>query len=288
MKRVLVTGATGNVGLEVIRYLVELETHTRVVAGVRNVAKAKNTIGFDKVEFVEFDFENPETFQTALIGIECVFLLRPPHISDVERYFMPLMESMKRCQIAEVVFLSVQGAEKSSIIPHNKIEKLIEAYQFSYIFIRPSYFMQNLTTTLLSDLKETRQIILPAGKGLFNWVDINNIAEACALVIDKFSDYRNQAIEVTGYENENFCTVATLMNQVQANPVKYVSVNPFRFYRIKRQQGMPTKQIIVMLLLHFLPRLQKAPKISNFYQNLTGKKPTTLKEFIVRETARFS
>lgn len=288
MKRVLVTGATGNVGLEVIRYLVDLKTHTRVVAGVRNVAKAKATIGFDNVEFVEFDFENPETFQTALSGIECVFLLRPPHISNVERCFRPLMESMKRCQVAEVVFLSVQGAEKSTIIPHNKIEKLIEAYHFSYIFIRPSYFMQNLTTTLLADIKETRQIILPAGKGLFNWVDINNIAEACVLVIDKFTDYRNQAIEVTGYENESFYTVATLMNQMLANPVKYVSVSPFRFYRIKRQQGMPTGQIIVMLFLHFLPRLQKAPKISNFYQNLTGKKPTTLKEFISREAARFS
>lgn len=45
--------------------------------------------------------------------------------------------------------------------------------------------------------------------------------------------------------------------------------------------------IIVMILLHFLPRFQKEPQISNFYEELTGKKPTDLKTFILREKAQF-
>jgi hypothetical protein len=42
-----------------------------------------------------------------------------------------------------------------------------------------------------------------------------------------------------------------------------------------------------MLLLHFLPRFQKEPNISDFYESLTGKKPTTLQEFIAREFTKF-
>jgi hypothetical protein len=45
--------------------------------------------------------------------------------------------------------------------------------------------------------------------------------------------------------------------------------------------------IIVMIMLHFLPRFQKEPKISDFYERLTGKKPTVLKTFIEREKKFF-
>jgi len=45
--------------------------------------------------------------------------------------------------------------------------------------------------------------------------------------------------------------------------------------------------IIVLILLHFLPRFQKEPKISDFYERLTGKKPTDLKSFIEREKKKF-
>jgi hypothetical protein len=43
-----------------------------------------------------------------------------------------------------------------------------------------------------------------------------------------------------------------------------------------------------MIMLHFLPRFQNDPKISRFYQSLTGKEPTTLEEFIERERQLFN
>jgi hypothetical protein len=45
---------------------------------------------------------------------------------------------------------------------------------------------------------------------------------------------------------------------------------------------------MIMLILHFLPRFQEEPKISTFYEDLTGKKPTTLSEFIKRERDEFN
>ena len=288
MDRVLITGATGNIGLEVINYLTELKSSNEIFAGVRNIEKAKQIISErNRIEFVEFDFENPETFNKALKNIDRVFLLRPPHISDIEKFFKPLIESFKENKVRQVVFLSVQGAEKSSIIPHNKIEKLITSYGLEYIFLRPSYFMQNLTTTLLQDIKEKRKILLPSGKAKFNWIDIKNISETCAILLENFSDFKNQAIEITGYENENFKTVVDLINQHIKKTIRFESVNPLKFYRIKKRSGMAKGMIIVMLLLHFLPRFQKEPNISNFYENLTGKKPTNLKDFIKRESSKF-
>jgi uncharacterized protein YbjT (DUF2867 family) len=288
MSRILITGATGNIGLEVIRYMLEFKSAAQIVAGVRDIKKAKKYIPENQnIEFIDFDFEKPETFNNALQNIDKVFLLRPPHISDVEKYFKPLMHSIKVNNINEVMFLSVQGAEKSSIIPHNKIEKLIRDFGLNYIFIRPGYFMQNLTTTLIDDIKKKQKIILPSGKAKFNWIDVKNIAEVCAILIERFSEFKNNSFEITGYENENFYKVAALINQVNKDPIRFVNVNPLKFYRIKKRSGFATGRIIVMLLLHFLPRFQKEPGISKFYENLTGKKPTSLKDFIKRESEKF-
>lgn len=288
MKRILITGATGNIGVEVIKYLYLLGHPNKVIAGVRDIGKAKIVFNnYDAFDYTYFDFEKPDSFHGALNNIDCVFLLRPPHLADVDKYFKPLINCLKAKQIKEIVFLSVQGAEKSKVIPHNKIERLIVESGLDYIFIRPSYFMQNLTTTLLADIKTKRKIILPSAKAKFNWIDIENIGEASSILIDRFSEFRNQKIEITGYENENFYRVVDLINSSIKRPITFSSVNPLTFYRIKKNDGMAKGMIIVMILLHFLPRFQKEPIVSKFYEKLTGKKPTRLIDFIQREKAKF-
>ncbi len=289
MKHILITGATGNIGYEVIRFLYQMETKNQIIAGVRNIDKAhKQFSDYPQLDFVRFDFENPDTFNGALENIDCVFLLRPPQIADVDRYFKPLIGKMKDKGINQIVFLSVQGAEKSPIIPHSKIEKLIQEYGLNYIFLRPSYFMQNLTTILLSDIQNKRKIILPAVKAKFNWIDVENIGEVAARLLDNFEQYQNQAVEITGYENKNFYEVTDLINQSIEDKIEFLSPNPFRFYSIKKNDGLENGMILVIILLHFLARFQKEPRISDFYEKLTGKKPTTLKEFIEREKEKFT
>ena len=280
MKNILITGATGNIGMEVIRFLYQNETSNQIIAGVRNIEKAKRIFsGYPKLDYDYFDFEDVETFDTTLTGIDTIFLLRPPNISDVEKYFKPLIISIQKHTISEVVFLSVQGAEKSKVIPHNKIERLIKECGINYIFLRPGYFMQNLTTTLHHDIKTKREIILPCGKAKFNWIDIENIGEAGAILLEKFPDYKNKAYEITGLENENFEKVTSLINSVIVNPIRFRDVNPLRFYNIKNREGMAKGMIAVMILLHFLPRFQQEPKISDFYEQLTGKKPISFEKF---------
>jgi len=283
MKRILITGATGNIGMEVIRYLFELKTTNKIIAGVRNIPKAQQLFArFPGLEYVNFDFENPGTFTNSLNNIDVVFLLRPPHISDIEKFFRPLIAKLKENGVGEIVFLSVQGAEKSTVIPHNKIEKLIREFNINHVFLRPSYFMQNLTTTLLNDIQSKRKIILPAGKAVFNWIDVENIGETCAILLERFSAFENRAIELTGYENENFYTVAALISESVAENIVFENVGPLRFFSLKKREGMIPGMIMVMIMLHFLPRFQKPPVISMFYEELTGRKPTTLRQFIER------
>ncbi|MEQ9375159.1 MAG: NmrA family NAD(P)-binding protein [Imperialibacter sp.] len=289
MKRVLVTGATGNIGREVIHFLNELNQECEIIAAARDVESAKKEfLGYPSLSFEWFDFENRNSFASAFESIDRLFLLRPPHISEVEKYFQPLLLAAKESGIEEIVFLSVQGVEKSSIIPHNKIEALIRSYGFKYIFVRPGYFMQNLTTTLLAEIRENHTITLPSGHAKFNWIDVGNIGEATAMLINSFPEYQNAGYDITGTENKDFYQVTYLMSKVIGTEICFNSINPLSFYFKKRNEGVQKGFALVMTMLHFLPRFQEEPEISENFEKLTGKSPTRLADFIEREKIKMT
>lgn len=73
-KSILVTGATGNVGRYVAKYLQENDADI-VVAGNR-VGELEER--FPGARHVKLDFEDPATFDAALEHVDRVFLMRPP------------------------------------------------------------------------------------------------------------------------------------------------------------------------------------------------------------------
>jgi uncharacterized protein YbjT (DUF2867 family) len=288
MKRILVTGATGNVGHEVVRSLCDLGLGSSVTVGARSIEKARSLFA-DRPElsYRHFDFDNQRLFSSAFDEIDVLFLLRPPHISKVDEYFRPLLKAAWDGGIRKIVFLSVQGAEKSKVIPHNQIEGLIRSFGFEYIMVRPSYFMQNLTTTLLPEIRQNRTITLPSGQAKFNWIDVKDIGKACAILIHTFEQHRHAELELTGTENRSFKEVTELLSKTLGQPVRFRNINPISFYLSKRKAGMESGFAVVMTILHFLPRFQKEPDISDNYKMLTGQEPTTLKTFVEREKQKF-
>jgi uncharacterized protein YbjT (DUF2867 family) len=287
VKNILITGATGNVGMTVIQSLMHSGAH-QTVAAVRDIIKAQKTFStYPSLEYVSFDFEVPSTFASALEGIDILFLLRPPQIADVDKYFKPLLVAAKSAGVTQIVFLSVQGAQKSSIIPHHKIEDLIISGGFEYVFLRPGYFMQNLTTTLYANIQDKREITVPAGKAKFNWVDVSDIGRVAAAVMTDFGSYKNQAIELTGTQNLSFYEVVDTINNQITRPLAYTNQNPIWYLINKLREGNAPGHSIVLMLLHMLPRFQPAPAISENIQRIIGKPPTTLKEFILQQKSMF-
>ena len=63
--------------------------------------------------------------------------------------------------------------------------------------------------------------------------------------------------------------------------IKYESPNLFKFFLTKRREKMPTTLVFVMIMLHYLPRFQKEPQITDWVKKITNDEPKTFDEFIV-------
>lgn len=276
----LITGATGQTGRETLRSLLAAGTPHTLSAGLRRPDRMPSDLAGALP--VRFDFEDPASFPPALAGVDRVFLLRPPQLADI-RIFRPLIAAMQAQQVREIVFLSVQGAEKSRIIPHNQIERLIREAGLRYIFLRPAYFMQNLTSTLLPGIRQDREIFLPAGRAPFNWVDVQDVGAAAAQAMLRFDALEGQICVLTGTENLRFGEAAEIIREETGLPVRFTDPGPLRFYLRKRREGMESGKILAMLMLHYLARFQPEPEISGTLGALLGRPPGTLRAYIRRE-----
>jgi uncharacterized protein YbjT (DUF2867 family) len=280
MIKVLVTGATGNVGIEVIKALGGVKKNLQIYAGVRDVAEAKNKLNDDSILLTRFDFTDVDTYQPALDGCDILFLLRPPQIAEVAKYFKPIISTCISAGVKHIVFLSVQGVEKSKIIPHHKIEQLIVASKISYTFLRPAYFMQNFTTTLRKDLVLNRQIYLPAGRAKFTLIDVRDIGSVSAAILTNISSHINKSYELTCNERLNFSEMDTILSDNLGYTVSYKSPNLLSFFLTKKKEKTPTMLILVMIMLHYFPRFQKAPEITDWVQKIIRRNPITFEQFV--------
>ena len=281
MTKVLITGATGNVGMAVINALSTLQHNLDIYAGVREAGADNNKLNAYNIQQTKFDFTDVRTYSSALDGCDMLFLLRPPQISEVEQYFRPIINTCTAKGVRHIVFLSVQGVELSSIIPHHKIEKIIRESKIPYTFLRPAYFMQNFTTTLHSDLVNKRRIYLPAGNARFTLIDVSDIGQVAARVMMNAAQHVNKAYELTCNERMTFSEMAKMLSSNLGTGIKYVSPSLLQYYLTKRKEKMPLMLILVMMMLHYLPRFQKVPAITDWVKKITNRNPITFEQFII-------
>ena len=280
MDSILITGASGNVGSAALKSLSRHKNQYACFIADRYAAGQESSEDQRKIR--KFDFLDASSWPDALKGINKVFLLRPPKIADVDNIFVPLIRSMEKTGVQSVVFLSVQGADKMSWVPHYKIERALESSSLDYIFIRPSYFMQNLITTLSEDIIDKKEIHLPAGNALFNWVDVDDIGKAIAYCLTNFAEHKNQSFTISGPKNMSFTTVVEKINQNFHLNLRYIRRSPIGFLFYKIRKGTPFTFAMIQLILHYLPRFSKEPEISSNFKQITGEEPTPLEAFLNR------
>ncbi|MDF2857895.1 MAG: NmrA family protein [Neobacillus sp.] len=276
MMKILVTGASGNVGRFVIEEL--LKKGEQVVAAGTNIQKLRD-IFKDRVDTAYFDFTNKDTYNEALENVDRVFLMRPPHLGKPEDLY-PFIDALKPQNIKLVSFLSLMGVENNPIPPHHKIEKYIEASGIPYAHIRPGFFMQNVSGIHSVEIREKNQVFVPAGNSKTSFIDAADIGLSTATLLHEPDKYRNTAYTITGPEALDYYQVAEILSQVTGRQITYAKPGylKYRRYYIKTR-GLEKGYVNVTVALYFMTRMGTAKKVTDDFVNLTGRYPRSFEDF---------
>ena len=284
MSKILVTGASGNVGSYVIEALLDMEAH--ILAAGTDADKLKKQFASlverhpkAVFEVVNFDFTNPQTYAAALEGVDRIFLMRPPHLGKPEDLY-PFIEAAKAKGIKLMSFLSLMGVESNTIPPHHKIEKFIEAQGIPYAHIRPGFFMQNVSGIHAEEIRENDEIFIPAGNSKTSFIDAKDIGLAIATVLHQAENHKNTAYTITGPESLNYHDVAAILSDVTGRPITYAKPGFLRYrHRYIHGRGLDKNYVHVTMALYLMTRLGTAKAVTHEFQSLTEKEPRTFRAF---------
>ncbi|KMT22472.1 SDR family oxidoreductase [Clostridium cylindrosporum] len=276
--KILVTGASGNVGGYVTRELIKLGES--VVASGSNVDRLKKTFG-DSCDVVYFDFNDKNTFDEALKDVDRVFLMRPPSLGNPTALY-PFIDALKKHNIKLVSFLSLMGVENNPIPPHGKIEKYIEKIGLSYSHIRPGFFMQNISGIHSDEIRKEDRVFVPAGKSKTSFIDATDIGLAIAKILHNSYEHINTKYTLTGSESIDYYEVANILSECLKRKIIYANPSLLRYRKhYINNRKLDKTYVNVTVMLYIMTRLGTSKHVTNDFFKITGKEPNTFKEFVL-------
>jgi uncharacterized protein YbjT (DUF2867 family) len=227
---ILVTGATGRVGGQVVQQLVQRGADVRVL--VRDPAKADFPAG---VEVVQGDLLDIDAVRAAFSGVRTLFLLNAVAADEFTQALITL-NIARESGVERVVYLSVIHADRFVNVPHFAVkagaEQMIQQMGFSATILRPAYFIDNELTIKDVVLNHGLYPMPIGGKGLA-MVDARDIAEVAAIELIR----RDQApgklptetLNLVGPDTLTGSDVAAIWSDVLGRPVAYGGDDPTGF-----------------------------------------------------------
>lgn len=246
-------------------------------AAIRSVGDEK-ILGLRVEDCVHFDFLDPRTYGPTFEGIRTVFLVRPPNLANPKEEIEPAILHAQSAGVRHIVFLSLLGAEKNPFVPHHKIENLILASGIPYTFLRPSFFMQNLSTIHANEIKRINEILVPAGSGKTSFIDIRDVAAVAVVALTKES-LKNKALTLTGPAALSYLEVAAILTRELGRPIAYKSPSILRFIRAMRKRRLNWPYIGVMSAIYAINRVGLAAKVTPDVGRILGREPICFKQF---------
>jgi len=296
MDTILVTGATGTVGSEVVQQLALSSSSSidkKIIrAGVHSLNKVDKLKQYKTVEIVNIDYYKSETITNALQNIDKLFWLTPlaPNTTQISTN---LVKEAQKNDIKHLVKLSVMDAdiEPATTITrlHRQEEKIIEESGIPYTFLRPVGFMQNFINFFGQTIKNQNAFYLPAGDGKVSFVDVRDIAAVAVKTLvanDNDNQHIGKAYGITGDELLTYKQAAEILSKEVGKKINYVNISDEEARKAMKGIGMEDWLIDGMMELYGIIKDGHAAQITNTVEQIVGKKPLSFSQF-AKEYAEF-
>ncbi|HEU4424346.1 MAG TPA: SDR family oxidoreductase [Pilimelia sp.] len=285
MTKILVTGATGNVGGQVVAEL--RDRGAKVRAFVRDPRRAAERLGGD-VELAVGDFADPASVRRALQGVDRVFLACADGPQAVA-HETAVVDAAAGAWVQRIVKLSTVGAEVGSPMmfadSHARVEEHLRTCPVPSVVLNAAFFMSNLFESA-GTIRQTGQIFVPAGEAKIAMIDPRDVAAAVAVtLLDDGHDGR--AYVLTGPEAITYAEVAAHLSEATGRPVIFVDVPDEAARAGLLESGAPDWFADTFVVLFGELRRGWAAQTTGDVRMLTGREPRGFADFARDHRAMF-
>lgn len=270
---ILITGATGNIGKELIPILIESGQSIRIL--VRDERKVAHLDPC--VERAVADLDKPETLVPAVKGAERLFLVTYETQQDIN-----VIEAARQAGAQQIVKLSTLEATDHAIQVgkwHYEREELIRASGLDWTFLRPGMFMSNTIEWWGDSIKGQGRVFFPGGKkGSVAPIDPRDVARVAALALTE-PGHIGQSYELTGAELFTIGELVKVISQVLGKPIQYVDIPPIAAKLFMLNSGMDKTLVNALMEMLAALRRNEGAIVTETVSQLTGQPPRTFESW---------
>jgi len=267
---ILVTGASGTVGSEVLKALGAMRARVRAAYRTHPPDLPAG------VEAVALDYDRPETLRPALRGVQTLFLL-----SNSIRPELAVVDEAKRAGVQRIVKLSVlHAAEEGYTFArwHRAVEKHIEASGLAWTFLRSNGFMQNVVTYMGETIRTQSAFYSSGGDGAASHIDVRDLGAVAASVLIEMG-HEGQAYELTGPSAITYGQIAETLTGVLGRPIRYVPISHEQYKQALLGAGTPEPWADALVDLNRHYAEGHAAVVSPSVRRITGRDVTPFAQF---------
>ena len=276
---ILVTGATGTVGREVVAQL--LAAGQKVRAMTRNPGKARLD---SRVEVVRGNFEDPSSLAEAVRDVDAVFSLTlGPRTGMHEKN---LAEAAKAAGVRRIVKLSALGGDgelKNDIRKwHDEGEQAIRDMGIPVTALYPGAFMSNALHWRES-IRATGKVFSNYGEGKLPPVHPRDIAAVAVRALTS-DGHEGKRYVITGPEALTVAEQVAILANAIGKPIEYVRVTDETVRANMEKAGLPAPLINALLPFAAFIRCGRAAEVHHTVEEVAGRQPFTFRDW-ARENA---
>ncbi|HET7578130.1 MAG TPA: SDR family oxidoreductase [Bacillales bacterium] len=272
---ILITGATGNVGREIVKKLHKSGHKVRALS--RNPEKAELPPG---VEVVAGDLSHPETLKNALDRIQKVFMI---HVPGSDRF----PEVAKQSGVRHIVFLSSSAIESKTDNAigrfHLETEKLIRQSGVSWTFLRPGAFMTN-TLQWASSIRSEMAVREPFGDVGTAPIDPRDIAAVATDVLVS-SGHEGKIYTLTGPEVLTPEEQVRILSEVLGESIEFKNIPETAAQ--ENMKNFAPEEIVEALFQLKREAVNRPPKALRTVEEVTGHPARTYRQWVTSHADAF-
>jgi uncharacterized protein YbjT (DUF2867 family) len=286
MQKILVSGATGNVGSRVVHELRGCGMPVR--AFVRDADKAAAMLG-DEVELAVGDFGDTGSIQAALDGVDGVFLACSNQPQQVE-YETRVIDAAKEAGVRRIVKLSALGTELGSPVAfwdwHARIENHLRATEVPFVILRPTFSMANVLASAEA-VQYTNKLFAPAGDAGIAMIHPQDVAAVASVALVE-DGHEGKTYTLTGPDAITFGQVAGYLWGALGREIEYLNVPDEVALHSMVEQGLPEFVAGQIVTVFGFLRGGAQEQTTDAVRTLTGRDPVGFAGFASQHARLFA